>query len=327
MSEPHPRVLVTARSFRKIPGPHHDFLAQAGLEVVESTVDRPLSEAELVVLIRGVDAAIIGVDPVTAEVIAAAPRLRVISRHGVGYDNVDVEAATRAGVVVTIAAGANVTAVAELTIGMMVALARHIAPLNTSTRSGGWSRALGLELAGKTLGIVGFGRIGQAVAQRARAFDMEVIAHDIARDESTASALGARYVELGELLSLAHFVTLHCSHGSGEPPLLGRAELALMPPNTYLINVARGGLVDEGALYEALYNRRLAGAAIDTFTDEPPRGNPLLTLDTVIATPHIGGYTAEATLATGLIAAQNVVDALAGRRPAGLLNPEVFVNS
>jgi D-3-phosphoglycerate dehydrogenase / 2-oxoglutarate reductase len=323
---PMPKVLVTARSFRRLQGEHWQALREAGYEIATPSVDRPLGEEEMIPLIGEADAVIVGVDAVTERVIAAAPRLKVISKHGVGVDNIDVEAATRAGVVVTNTPGGNQVAVAELTVGLILALARKIPYHDALVKGGGWTRRTGIELAGKTIGFVGFGRIAKDVVVRLGEFSMEFLAYDIYEDRVFAEAHGVRFTTLPELLSRSDIVTLHAALTKGSRYLMGESEIACMKSGAYLINTARGDLVDENALYRALVENRLAGAAIDTLAQEPPKDSPLLQLgEKVILTPHIGAQSEEAILRVGLMAAQNVVQVLCGSRPVATINPQVYV--
>ena len=240
-----------------------------------------------------------------------------------GYDRVDVEAATRAGVVVTITPGTNHVAVAELVFGLMLGLSRRIPQMRDALLRGEWTRRPGIELADKTLGIVGLGRIGKALAIRARAFDMKVLAHDVAPDEDFARSHGVACVGLDVLLREADFVSLHAPAIAGGTPLIGEPQLQRMKPGACLVNTARGSLVDEDALCRALTAGRLGGAALDVFATEPPTGNPLLALDNVLATPHIGG-TREAGIRTALLATENALQVLAGERCPHAVNPAVY---
>jgi D-3-phosphoglycerate dehydrogenase len=321
------KILVTARSFRKTPGRHKELLEQSGHQIVESTLDRPLKEAEMVELISDVDGAILGLDEVTAKVIAAGKRLKVISRYGVGVDNVDLEAATAAGVVVTNTPGANSIAVAELTLGLMLSLARRIPQHCASAKAGSWSRVTGIELAGKTLGIVGLGQVSKEVIVRAACFAMRILVHTGYPDEKLADAYRVEYVPLDHLLRESDFVSLHCSLTPERVKLIGDEELKAMKPTSYLINTARGELVDEEALYRALREGWIAGAASDVFTQEPPTGNPLLELDNFIVTPHLGATTYESVLRMGVLASENALKVLRGERPLYVVNPEVYERS
>ncbi|HEY8394751.1 MAG TPA: phosphoglycerate dehydrogenase [Thermaerobacter sp.] len=259
---------------------------------------------------------------VTAELIAAAPRLRVIGRAGVGIDNIDLEAATERGIVVVNVADGNTVAVAEHVFALLLALVRRLVPAGESLRAGRWERSrwVGEELRGKVMGLIGFGRIGQEVAVRARAFAMRVIAYDPYVPEARMRALGVEPVSLEELLSRADVVSIHTPLTESTRNLLDAAAIARMRPGAYLINTARGGIVDEQALAEALREGRLAGAGIDVFATEPPVNSPLLDLPNVVVTPHLGGSTREAQAYNARAIAEQVVRALAGQPVRGAVN-------
>lgn len=304
------RVLATARSFCKSDGPHHAYLRDNDCEVDLHPPDHPMSAAELAELVPGYDGLILGLDDCNADVIARADRLRVISRYGSGVDKVDVEAATARGIVVTNTPGVNRIAVAELTIGLMFCLARRIPQMVNNVRAGVWTRAQGWELYGKTLGLIGLGAIGREVAARAHALGMHVIAND----PYSAGILdrNADLVDLATLLREAHIISLHCATTPETTNLINAERLALVRDGAYLVNTARGELVDEGALYDALVSGKLAGAASDVFHNEPPEGSPLLALDNFLPTLHIAGTTQESVQRMAMLAAQNVVDVLRG---------------
>ncbi len=321
------KILVTARSFRKTPGRHKELLEESGYQIVESPLDRPLKEVEMVELIREVDGAILGLDEVTAKVINAGARLQVLSRYGVGVDRVDLEAATAAGVVVTNTPGTNHIAVAELTLGLMLSLARCIPQHNRSVREGSWERVRGTELAGKTLGIVGLGWISREVIRRAYVFDMKVLVQTGYPDEELADRYGVEYLPLEQLLKEADFISLHCAFTPERANLIGEKELRAMKPTSYLINTARGELVDEEALQRALQEGWIAGAAMDAFKEEPATASPLVRLDNFIATPHIGAATYESILRMGTLAVENALQVLRGERPPYVVNPEVYKES
>lgn len=318
-------VLVTARAFRDAPGEHWAVLERAGCLVKLSPSQQRLEETALAEMITDCDGVIVGTEPVTARVIAAAPRLRVVSRLGVGVDNVDLEAATAAGVVVTVTAGANAAAVAELVIGFVLSLARGIPRYDARTKRGDWLREVGVEIGGKTLGIVGLGRIGREVALRARALGMRVVYTDPLRPSpEEEAALGVAPLALPDLLRASEFVSLHAPLTPETARMIGARELALMQPSAYLINTARGELVDEAALSEALRRGYLAGAALDVRAVEPSQAGDLLCLDSVILTPHVGSQTREAIRRMSLMAAENVVGVLGGARIEGAVNPAVY---
>jgi D-3-phosphoglycerate dehydrogenase / 2-oxoglutarate reductase len=235
---------------------------------------------------------------VTADLIAAAPKLRVIARAGVGYDNIDVAAASAAGVVVTYTPAANAVSVAELAMGLMLAFARNIPAAHADTIVGGWNRIryMGRELAGATLGVVGFGRIGQMTAKRAKAFDMRILASDafLKPGAPALSAMAAELLPLDELLAAADFVSIHVPLTPETEKLIGPEQLARMKPTAVLINTSRGEVVDEPALVAALESKRIAGAALDVRRAEPPQPGPLEKLPNVVLLPHLGAFTHEA---------------------------------
>jgi phosphoglycerate dehydrogenase-like enzyme len=263
---------------------------------------------------------ITALEPVTARVLAAAPRLRVICATGVGYDHIDVEAATARGVAVCTSAGSNHQSVAELTLGLLVAVARQIALGDRVLRRGSWEPLVGPELWGKTLGIVGLGRIGKAVALLARAFGMRVIATDIVLDHTFGSAHAVEYVPLLKLLRLADFVSLHCPLTPATRGLMNARTFRLMKPTAYLINTARGPVVDEPALVQAILSRQIAGAALDVFPDEPHIDAKLREAPNVVLTPHIGGSANEALERMMELALLNVTQVLEGAPPISRVN-------
>jgi D-3-phosphoglycerate dehydrogenase len=294
-------VAVTARAFRQVPGQHQELLRAAGLPVRFTEADRPLAEEALVELVRGCWGLIVGVDRVTAAVLDAGP-LRVVVRFGSGTDNVDLEAARRRGVRVAATPGANARSVAELAIGLLLALARHLVVHDREVRSGGWSRHIGIELAGRRLGVVGYGAVGRQVAGIAGALGMEVVATDPVVREADVPL-----VDLATLLASSDAVTLHAPLADATRGMIGAAELDRMRPQALLINTSRGGLVDERALAEALATGRIRGAAFDTFEREPPVGSRLLELSNFVASPHAGGATVEAVTRAGVIAVRELL--------------------
>ncbi len=261
---------------------------------------------------------------VDAELLsAAAPRLSVVGVASVGIDRIDVEAATRAGVMVVNAPTGNTIAAAEHTIALMLALLRHVPQADASVRAGRWdrSRYTGEELRGKTLGIVGLGKIGKAVARRATGFEMRVLASDPYLTEDQVAEHGARLVGMAELLHRSDVVTVHTPLTAQTRGLIGKAQLDAMKPGAYVLNVARGGIVDEAALADALAAGRLAGAAVDVFSVEPmDDGNPLRSAPNVVLTPHLGASTAEAQDRVGLEMAEQVLMALSGVTPPYAVN-------
>ncbi len=319
------RVLVTSRSFLEAAPDSVRRLEKAGVELIRAPGERPLQEEELVRLVGEVDGIIAGVDRIGRRALqAGVPRLRVIARTGVGVDTVDLEAATELGIVVTNTPGVNAEAVAELVFGLMIALARAILEADHLVREGRWVRRLGVELFGKCLGIVGLGRIGQEVARRGIGFGMQVVAFDPLVDPEVAGALSVALVSFAEVIQRADFLTLHVPLTPNTRHLVGAEELRRMKPTAYLINTARGGVVDEAALARALQEGWIAGAACDVFDEEPPHGSPLLQAPNVLLTPHLGGHTREAVARSARIAAEQVLAVLRGERPPHVVNPEVF---
>jgi D-3-phosphoglycerate dehydrogenase / 2-oxoglutarate reductase len=283
-----------------------EVLTQRGWEVV-----RPGTEA-LPAALLDADALIVrSATRVTEELLAAAPRLRVVGRAGVGVDNIDLEAATRRGVLVMNTPGGNAVSVAEHTLALLLALTRRVPQLNAAIHAGRWEKTgEGRELRGKTLGLVGFGRVASEVAPRARAFEMRVLAYDPYVSESAARDAQVELVTLPVLLAQSDFVSLHTSLGPATEKLINATTLAQSKRGAALINTKRGELVDEAALAEALRSGQLSAAALDVFETEPPRNSPLLDLANVIATPHVAGSTREAQEEVGTRIAQQVRDFL-----------------
>lgn len=295
-------------------------LKEAGLEVLE----RPgLAGDALRAALGGCHALIIrSGTTVAAEALEGAEALEVIGRAGAGVDNVDVAAATRRGIVVMNTPGGNAISACELTMGMMLALVRRLPQASARVKAGEWPRKefTGTELQGKCLGIVGLGRIGSEVARRALAFGMQVLAYDPFVAEERARRLEVRLVELEELLGAGDIITLHLPRTRETERLIDAAALAKMKDGVFLVNCARGGLVDEAALADALRSGKVAGAALDVFEAEPPTGSPLLAFDNVIATPHVGATTQEAQTKVAVQIAEQVRDALAGGPPRNAIN-------
>lgn len=251
---------------------------------------------------------------VDAEAIAAAPQLKVVARAGVGLDNVDIRAATTAGVMVVNAPTSNIISAAELTIGHILSLARHIPAAHASLAAGEWKRSkyTGTELFEKKVGIIGLGRIGALIAARLEAFGVEIIAYDPYVTAARAQQIGARLVSLEELIETADFITIHMPKTPETTGMIAAEQLRAMKSSAYIVNVARGGLIDEGALYEALVAGEIAGAGLDVFTAEPPTDTRLLGLPNVVVTPHLGASTDEAQEKAGVSVAKSVRLALGG---------------
>ncbi len=320
------RVLITLHHLGPRVVPVVRQLEAEGFEILHNPRDHAPTEAELIETLPGVFATIAGGESYTERVFREAKSLRIVARWGVGYDQIDVAAATRHRVLIAMAFGANHEAVADGTLALMLALAENLIPHHLRVQRGDWSFDAHPGLWRSTVGIVGLGRIGKAVARRCRAFETRILAYDIAPDTAYAKEHGISFVPLEMLLSEADFVTLHAPHTSNTDNLLNQERLALLKPTAFLVNTARGGLVDEAVLFEALHSGRLAGAGLDTFKREPPIGSPLLSLPNVVLSPHSLGNNlrAEALVADCCIKA---ISALAqGKAPERqyLLNPEVL---
>jgi D-3-phosphoglycerate dehydrogenase len=269
----------------------------------------------LAALAAGVDAVLIrSATKMDAEAIAAAKGLKVIARAGVGLDNVEIPAATAAGVMVVNAPTSNIVSAAELAITLLLASARYVSPAHAALRNGKWARSkyTGAEIFEKTLGIVGFGRIGQLVAARMQAFGMDVVAYDPYLAPARAAQLNVRLVDLDELLRVSDFITIHLPKTKETANLIGEEALKKVKPTVRIINAARGGVLDETALYNAIKEGRVAGAGLDVFSTEPCTDSPLFELDAVVATPHLGASTDEAQERAGIAVAVSVRKALAG---------------
>ncbi|WIB76283.1 phosphoglycerate dehydrogenase [Curtobacterium sp. MCPF17_002] len=251
---------------------------------------------------------------VDAEAIAAAPNLKVVARAGVGLDNVDIKAATTAGVMVVNAPTSNIISAAELTVGHILSLARHIPAAHASLAAGTWKRSAytGVELYEKTVGIIGLGRIGALITQRLQAFGVQVIAYDPYVTTARAQQLGVELVSLDDLLKRSDFITIHMPKTPETLGMLSDAQFALMKPTAFVVNVARGGLIDEDALHRALTSNTIAGAGLDVFVSEPPKDSPLVSLPNVVVTPHLGASTDEAQEKAGVSVAKSVRLALGG---------------
>ncbi len=284
-----------------------DILTEHGFEVVSNPAGAALSRFMLLESIRDVDAAIIGTQLIDDEVLAGATRLRFVLKAGVGVDNIDLESAARRGVATGSMPGVNADAVADYTIGMMLAVGRRLLEADRCVREGRWERFPGIDLYGQTLGIIGFGNVGRRVARRVSGFEMKVLAYDPQFDSSVASQLGAEETTLEELLRAADFVTLHLPLVPETQKLLDRERLGLMKRSAVLVNTSRGGLLDEVALHEALVSGRLRGAALDVFDKEPPTDLRLAELANVLLSPHNASYSEDSLRRVAVEAAEQVI--------------------
>ena len=310
-------VLVSPTSFTQgDPEVQHVLESSVG-SVVYNTTGKRLSAVQLQEMLKGVDGYIAGANEVTADVITSADRLKVISRYGVGMDNVDLEAAKQHGIIVTNTPGANSVSVAELALGLALDLARGITIAAGRMRGGEWPRLTGISLKGKTFGIVGLGAVGRELALRLKGFELHIVAYDPFPNREFAAANGVELKDLDEVLAVSDVVSLHLPATPKTRGMVNTGFLAVMKTGAFLINTARGELVDEAALKQALDNGKLQGAALDVLTDEPPlASNPLLTDPRVIVTPHMGAHTDDATAAMGRMATEDCLAVLRDEKPA-----------
>lgn len=302
-------------------------LVDEGLEVRLDECRGQMPEEDVIKCLPDVTAVIAGAEPYTARVIENAPHVQIIARAGVGYNNVDMPAATARGIVVTNAAGQNSASVAEHLFGHMLGICRRIGWLDRGIRRGLWREIQPAlrPLNGMTLGILGFGNIGKAVAKRAAAFEMEVIANDIVEDKETAARLGVRFVSLEELARRSDYLTCHVPLTPETTRIIDRGFLESMKPDAYLFNISRGPVVDLDALAEALRDGTICGAGVDVYPEEPPdSGHPIFSLENVVLTPHMGGRGEDAIRNTLVHSTKCILDFFQGRRPETVINPEVY---
>lgn len=320
-----PIALIGAGPIRNRPGPFRDLLHHAGFRTIDPEGGDVLPEPVLREALPECEAIVAGGERLSAELIASCPRLRVIARTGVGYDAVDVPAATERKVVVTITPGTNQESVAEQAFGLLLAVTRRVAQNDRIIRAGGWDRTIALPLREKTLGLVGLGRIGRAMVPRARAFGMRVVAFDAVLDPAFDAEHQVTRRSLDDLLAESDVVSLHLPLTESTRDLIDDARLSRMKPGAILINTARGGLVDEEALHRALTSGHLAGAGLDVYKVEPPPlDNPLIALPNVVSSPHIGGVDTRSMADMAEMASRCIVDLKEGRWPAEcVVNPEV----
>ena len=319
-------LVTTSPGFGKI-GSVAGEIALRGWELIRCT-DTALPDGGVGAYLAELEFLVVGLIPATAAIIAAAPKLKAVLKHGVGVDNIDIGAASAKGIPVINAPGTNANAVAELALGGMLSLARRIPQGHRTVVDGGWQRHIGTEIAGKTLGIVGLGNIGRSLAAKARALGMTVVATELYPDAGFVAAHGIALVPLPELLRRSDYVSLHVFGGRDNAHLIGADELALMKPAAFLMNYARGEVVDLDALAAALAAGQLGGAAIDAYVAEPPdRSHPIFADPRVVFTPHSGADTTEAVERVGLMNIADIDAILAGKRPAHVVNPEIYAEA
>lgn len=316
------RVLICAFRYLERCTEGVELLRRYGVEIVTNPRTVPFSREELRQLVPEADAVITGNEVWDEELYTLAPKLKVIARFGVGVDNIDLEGAKRRGIVVCNAPGAT-NGVAELVVGYMIVMLRHLPTGHAWCKAGRWDRMFGGEVRGKRVGLLGYGRIPRLISHKLANFEVTVLAFDRRPDQAYAKANGVRLTSMEEILQTCDIVSLHLPAGPETRGIMDRAAFQSMKPGAYFINTSRGSLVDEAALYDALHTGRLAGAACDVFAEEPVQADhPLLTLDQFLCTPHWGSDTVETVAVVGEITARQVVDVLSGeRKPQNWLNP------
>ncbi len=309
------KVLITPRTFETRGKKYIERLEREGYEVILNPYGRVLKEEEIIKLIRDVDGIIVGIDPLTSRVLENAERLKVISKYGVGVDNIDIEAAKKLGIIVTNTPFANTNGVAELTIGLIFSVLRGISLSDRKSREGLWERFIGYELYGKTLGVIGTGNIGKRVIKLLKGFDLRITCYDLSPDYSWAEREGVLYVSLEELLKNSDIITLHIPLTKDTYHLISEREINMMKPSAIIINTSRGGIIDEIALYKALKEKRIFGAGLDVLEEEPPKNSPLFDLENVVITSHTGAHTEEAIEKMAEVSVENLILVLKGEEP------------
>jgi phosphoglycerate dehydrogenase-like enzyme len=321
---PMPKVLITPATLAGVDGPYLQLLRGAGFEPVFPPRVGQLTEDELLACLKDIPATIAGSEPYSRRVLEAHPQLRVIARSGVGYDAVDLQAATERGVAVTTTPGTNQDSVAEHTFALILALAKDLVNLHCGTCAGRWPRRPSQPLRGRTLGIVGLGRIGKAVAVRGAAFAMRLLAYEPYFDAAFGLQYGVKSVSLERVLAESDYLSLHVPLTEESKYLINKKTLALMKPTAYLVNTARGGLVCEADLIEVLRARRIAGAGLDVFELEPPEKCALWEMDNVVLSPHCAGVDLQSRDDMAASAAQSIIALSRGQWPTEqVVNPEV----
>lgn len=313
------KVISTSPSFAKYSKEPIEYLNKNGIEV--SYLPADISEEDFIEKIQDVDALIVAFTQINENILKHAPNLKIVCKHGVGVDNIDLEATKKRNIYVTNVPNANKHAVADFAFSLMLASARQIPQADNLTKKGQWPRIFGTDVYGKTLGIVGLGNIGKEVAFRAKGFSMNIVAYDPYPDEKFAAENGITFVTIDELLKQSDFVSIHIPLLDSTKGLINYEKLKTMKKSAHLVNASRGGIVVEEDLYNALKEGVISGAAFDVFEEEPLKSHPLFELSNFIAAPHIAGYTAGATDALGMTCVKNIADVLVNNK-----NPEHVMN-
>ncbi len=319
------RLLITARSFGRVDPAHLTTLENAGFSIVAFRESPTMDRRSLEEILPEVESWVVSFYRIDDELLSRCSSLRLIVKHGIGVDNIDIPAATRRNIIVMNAPQVNPLAVADLSMTLLLSFARRIIEAHQNVLSGKWNQFLGVGVNGKTLGVIGLGRIGLAVVDRAKGFGMKVIGHDpFAAERIRAERNDIEIVALEQLLEASDFISLNLPLSEQTVGLIGRDALQRMKPTAIVVNTSRGRIVDEAAMYEALRDNRIAGYATDVFEKEPPVDSPLLGLPNVLCTPHIGWYTQESMKLLGDQVVESVLAVYKGERPGNILNPEVL---
>lgn len=322
------KVLVTSKTFGKFLDIGRDILKKEGLEILEFPEEnRPATQEKLNRFLtheEGIIAIASGSEPIGPVSLQGVKNLKIISKHGVGIDNIDIKSATEKGIAVTNASGTNIQAVADFTIGLMLSLARKICPANQNVKQGKWKKLIGKEVWNKTVGIIGTGSIGKEVIKRLEGFNVDILAHNRTEYENFAMKHDVTYLPLEKLLEKSDYVSLHLPLTNETRNLIGENEFRKMKTTSYFINTSRGEIVDYEALYHALVKEEIAGAALDVYPKEPWEENNLLNLKNVLTTPHMGASSYEAMELMDRICSENIVKILNEEKPDNLINPEVL---
>jgi D-3-phosphoglycerate dehydrogenase / 2-oxoglutarate reductase len=315
------KILSCSRLFGKIVKEPALFLRKKGFIFLENPFQgKTLTEEQIISLGAKSNVLIVGTEKISRKVIESLKDLKIVTVHGVGVENIDLEAATERKVLITNAPGANTEAVADLTFMLMLGVARKVINAHQMVTKNNWGNVVGYELYGKTLGLIGFGNIGKAVARRAKGFDMKILVYDPYIKPEQAESFSATLSSLEDIFNEADFVSLHAELNKKTCKLIGMEQLSLMKPSAIFVNAARGGLIDTKALISCLEKKQIVGAGLDVFDPEPPDGEIFGNLDNVLLSPHMGGFTFEALERVGNIVAKNIFEAYNGNTPPNLVN-------
>jgi len=305
-----PKILITPRSFAKHCKEPYERLRGAGLEIIDNPIGDILTKEQMMTHLEDVDAVILGVDPMCDEVIASTNHLSVISKYGVGTDNIDKDAAKARDIDVTITKNANCVAVADYAFALILSVARRVTEIHNGCVNGDWSKKVAVDVYGKKIGVLGLGAIGQGVVERATGFAMEIYGYDVAYDEKMIETYNVKKSSIEEIMKECDFVSIHMPLLPSTEHVIDEKMLAMSKENLIIINTARGGIIDEEALYHALKNKQIYGAGLDVFEQEPAHESKLLELDNVVIGSHCAASTVDAVNAMSHVAVDNVLDVL-----------------